>query len=311
MNNKEELINQLKFYFSHANYIKDIFLKTECEKKINEEFRGIPISTILIFSKLKAIKATEEDIINCIKSNELKDIIKLRIDSENKNYLLKNDIKDFEIYKEKVSKDPDSFILRLNGINGELKDIKLYLSQYFNPLLIRLRKDKKTKKATGTCFVELGTQKEIEEVLEMKIPIMINGKENNDPKRIKIETEFIEIIKKKDYINKTKLTPEEKQREILLQKNKGKFYKFESNLINLSSKNEEENERKKEMQNIIQLIKKKIGAQFIDLKEKILRFKDIQNFEEKEIEGIKLKKLTCEEEKEYINNIPVKVYQKK
>ncbi|KAF7699666.1 La like protein [Cucumispora dikerogammari] len=306
MSAKPELQSQIKFYFSHVNYNKDIFLREECEKKINDETRGIPISTLLIFSKMKAHKATEQDIIDCVLSDELKDIIKIRTDSEGNKFLLKNDLDEYAEYKKRISVNPDSFIIRVSGVSGELEEVRSYISQFMKPLLIRMRKDKRNKKYTGTCFIELGSPEEVEEAIAMKIPVMLKTKENNDPKRNKKETEYMQILKKKDYIEQPKATPEEKHRQLLLQKNKGKFYSFETNTIQVSSKSEDENEKKKESLEKIKLIKNKIGAQFVDLKNKILRFKDIQNFESKEIEGFKLKKLSCEEEKEYIAKIPVK-----
>merc|ERR1711980_15322 len=114
-NEQENLKRQLQFYFSHANYNKDIFLKQECEKPISDSdknFRGIPIETLLIFKKLKEMKVNESDIIEILKNESLQNIIELREENE-KKYLRKKDLEDYEIYKNKVKENPNAFVIRI------------------------------------------------------------------------------------------------------------------------------------------------------------------------------------------------------
>ena len=316
--NRKEITKMLKFYFSNANYSKDKFLREECEKSISETDstkRGIPISTLLIFNKLKLHKATREIIIELINNDdELKKLIEIKKVDE-KDYLLKKDMENYKEYADKVSKDPDAFILRLAGVTGELEEVRQYISQFMDPLLIRLRRDK-NRKFTGSCFVELPSLKQVEEVLQMKIPIMKKGveRENSEAKKQKLETqdlEFMQITKKSEWMNKPQMTDEEKQRQVLLHRYKGKFYFFESpDFPKNTEQNKEEkepktDEEKKEEKVKVQALKTKIGCQFVDLSKNVLRFRDAQNFEEKEVEGVKLIKLTCDEEKKYVNEIPV------
>lgn len=59
------ILRRLELYFSNSSYVKDIFLRTKCEKG-----NGIRIETILTFQKLKKHNATEEDIRGAFKEQE-------------------------------------------------------------------------------------------------------------------------------------------------------------------------------------------------------------------------------------------------
>merc|ERR1712035_11611 len=97
----------------------------------------------LIFKKLKEMKVNESDIIEILENE--------------KKYLRKKDLEDYEIYKNKVKENPNAFVIRIKGISNDLREVEEYLKKYMTPLLIRMRKDKKGK-YTGTCFVELNSE---------------------------------------------------------------------------------------------------------------------------------------------------------
>lgn len=216
-------------------------------------------------------------------------------------------------------KEIDNRVLLIKGFdsNLQLHEIEGYLKDYFEFASIRMRRDF-SKNFKGSVFVELKKNEDVEKILKMKIPVKIEKEEN--VKRRKIDSDekendkndkdenacvvdnFLLVKRKNKYFKDKKeekqKKKEEKAKNEILQKFKGKYFKYETEI--------------KEIKIIKEIIKE---AAFVDLKNEVLRFKKEVDFEEKEYEKnelkIKVKKLNEEEEKKYSENINFKSVGKK
>lgn len=264
---------QIEFYFSDANFRVDAFLKQQ--SLINNGY--IPIKTILTFKKMRELNATEESVIESIKDSkvvELKDGCLKKIETnEFKSYI--------------CCKDIDSKCLYISGIdkNMELEEIENLLKQHMTPLLIRMRREK-NKKFSGSIFVELKSEEEVENVL----------KSDDLPKNLKFmkKTEFLE---KKEELSEDKKIKEAK--EALKSDFLNKLFKYESEstFSDIAA-----------IKNIVN------DVAFVDLNEKVIRLKFAKDFDDKVYEKdtmkIKLTKLNKSEVEEYCNKIPVNIKKK-
>lgn len=302
MSTAEKIKKQIEFYFSNANMRTDKFLQT----KTKENDGWIDIDTLLLFSKLKALSTDPETIKNAIKES---DVVEIKVDDKLHVRKIVN-----EEYLNYLKNDNDKKVLVVKGFDttATFEEIEKCLSEHFEFVIMRMVKDKQ-KKFVGIVFVELKNEEDIEKVLAMKIPVEkkeVNEqekeeKENNEDdkeesvKKQKIDksvlTNYLSIYKKLDYFKdrqaKQKMDKETQKRENILGQLKGKFYRY------TASKEVDIKGIKKIVENVA----------FVDMKNKTLRFKKSQDFEEKTFEledtKIDLKRLTDEEEAEYVKDI--------
>lgn len=310
---------QLEFYFSDSNYKIDKFLKEQCTTN-----NGIPIQTLLQFKRLKQLKATEEDIRNISKELEIIEVVEDKIK--------KVETEEYKKYCEKDNIDECSVAILGFPLDYELDDVQKFLLQYMKPLLIRMRRNK-NKEFTGNVIVELESEECAKKALEMEInaPISKNvikddklekvsdktesdktGEnknndekvddsnlkvkeqkrklENDETKKYKMEIKKLEIIKKMDFFERKKKKEPNYENNILFKPFKGKCYSYKC----------DENLNIKEIKETIQDIA------FVDVQNKILRFKKLQNYEKKTIDGIEINKLGDKETIEYFKKLDIR-----
>lgn len=269
---KEEIKNQIEFYFSDSNYRIDTFLKTTCA--LDDGY--IPISTICKFKNLSTNKVDEEQVKEACKDSKVVEIK----DNKIKKIITPE-------YQEYLKINPEENIVGIRGFDKKMtiKDIQLFLQDYATPKLIRLKRDKK-RNFNGDVLVELASKEEVEKMLGMKIKLDSN---ENEPKKLKTEENFLQIMTKNELLN---LKREEKK-ETKKEKDNftNKVYTFACD-VPLQIKD----------------IKKAFDdVAFVDIKSKCLRFKNTKDFEEKEIvyedKTIQVKKMDEEGVKKYLNEI--------
>lgn len=325
---QEKIKKQIEFYFSNANMRTDKFLQT----KSKENDGWIDINTLLLFSKLKALSTDPEIIREAIKDS---DVVEIKVDDI---LYVKKIVNDDYLNYLKMNNDKKVLVIKGVDKDASFDEIEKYLASYFDFVIMRMVKDK-NKKFIGTVFVELRKEEDVDKVLDIKIPLMViekpesaketdagkqlnegktsdNVKSESPDKNKDLETNkeepaqeavkkqklndcsvvsYLSIQRKIDYFKerqeKQKTEKEGQRRENILAQLNGKFYKFTVN---------------KDVD--IKTIKKIVeNVAFVDLKNFTLRFKKDQEFEEKtyqlENTKIELKKLTQEEETEYVKDI--------
>ncbi|EPR79337.1 La domain protein [Spraguea lophii 42_110] len=318
---------QLEFYFSDANYAKDKFLREKCSSG------GIDIDILLTFKKLKELECNAEDIKNVLKDSGL-----VKIDGNKISKI------ESEEYKKYIESNTEVKTVIIKGFEKtmDLGEIENYISKYFIPSLIRMRKDK-NKKFNGNIMVELKNEEEAKKVLGMKIEIPnkeVGVETDEDGKKRKVEkTENKKVKLENDKIKENKQTEVNDKIEKTEDKNiksEGTENKSEeSKYLQIMMKRDyldakKEGEKKEKIKNtLLKEFKNKIfkfttekemtikeikniveGVAFVDLKENVLRFKKEQGFTTKEYtseEGdkITLNKLEEDKEMEYIQKLKI------
>ncbi|EOB12223.1 Lupus La protein [Nosema bombycis CQ1] len=281
----EKIKKQVEFYFSDANFRVDAFLKQQA--LLHNDF--VPIETILTFKRMKELGATLENVKESLKDSKIVEI--------KENNIKKIDTEEFKNYL--TQKNIDSNFIYISGFDKEntLEDIENILSPFMKFKLVRMRRGK-DKKFSGSVFVELENEKEVEDVCKLEIPAK-EGPEGGETKRVKEETEFLKIMKKTDYQKEKEKIDEEKNnkeaKEKLLKDFQDKLYKFE-----ITGKDVEIHEIKKLVED----------TAFVDKTKKVVRLKFKREFKEKECKNdettLKLIKMNEDEVKEYCENITVK-----
>lgn len=281
---------QIEFYFSDANLRVDTFLKNEIKK--NDGW--VDASVLLTFNKMKLLGADLDSVRASLKGSN---IVELKEDENDlKLYIKKIETEAYTAYIN--DKNIDKRILFVKGFKEDatFEEIEEYLGKHFEFVLLRMVRNKE-KAFVGAVFVELKNDEDVDSALKMEIPIL---ESSEVVKKRKVEgkdgiNNFLLIKRKTDYTkeNKTKKEDEKKeeQKKIILDDFKGKFYKYECN-------------KTSDVKNIKDAVE---DAAFVDLKEQIIRFKKIMDFDEKEYEKdelkIKVRKLKEEEAEEYSKNI--------
>jgi lupus La protein len=290
MSSIQKLKEQIEFYFSDSNYAKDKFMNARAAE--NDGF--VPITALLTFKRLQNMNATLELIKEAIKDStvvELKDDgLKKVKTQEFQDYLNDTEISKRVVYIKGFSQDIS------------LDEIKEQLSKHFTPVKVTLRRDD-NKVFKGSCFVELESKEKAEEVLNMKIEVPAEESAENAKKQ-KLDTVFLEIISRETYFGSKKQNKTEKKDEAFAAKVKENFvprlFNFESDReIDIS-----------EVKNVIP------NVAFVDTKRNAIRFKFIQEWEEKEFPiakseeksaaTVKVTKMTEDQAREYLKNINIK-----
>ncbi|KAI5151994.1 lupus La protein [Enteropsectra breve] len=286
----EKIKEQVEFYFSDSNYVKDKFLLETANKNDNK----VPISTLLTFKRLQALGATLENVKTAMRDSKVAEVVE---DSLKK-------IETPEYLEYVGNKDLNKRILYMKGFDKEmdLDEIKEYLKEYCSPIKILMRRDK-TKAFKGTAFVEFATDAEVAKVLEMKIPVATK-EADEEVKRVKTEdSEFIHIQPKDSYIEEAKARPTTKDTEKFANKVKDSF---KTKLFRY------ETEKDLTIEEVKGLVAR---AAFVDVPKKIIRMEYEEKWTENEFENkenkIKLTKLSDEEATEYVSHIKIKKMPKK
>ncbi|KAH9410802.1 la domain-containing protein [Ordospora pajunii] len=283
----EKIKAQVEFYFSDANFRVDKFLREQA--MASEGY--VSIATIASFNRLRNLNATVEEIKQSLEGSnvvELKDDKVKKIETEEYlSYVADGCIEKRVVYAEGFDKE------------SSLEDIEQILSEHVEPALIRMRRDKE-KVFNGSVFVELKSEADAEKLVRAKI--LVGGKaENGDDeecvKKQKSEEKYLNIIKKEDYMKeKARMTAEKKEqvaREALEKDFVPRLFKYESS-------------EELDVKAIRKIVK---NTAFIDVNEKVIRMKYIEEFKEKkfEEEGKEVTLIKMDEDKalEYCKKIKI------
>ncbi|OQS55568.1 SSB [Ecytonucleospora hepatopenaei] len=285
----DKIKRQIEYYFSHANFSKDKFLNETAA----EHNGKVKIEILLTFNRLKTLEATKEDVIEALKDSNT---VKVVDDS-----LMKADMEEYKKYLE--DKDLDSRTIAFTNFDPEmtLDEIEAYLGEHCTPLRILMRR-RKNKTFSGTCLIEFSTVEEAKKAMETKYVLT----RENDGKKIKIE---LGTAYKKDHVNANKESALDKEVEKIKNDFIPKLYHLITDL-NCSTTETTTDGEKDTL--TIQRLKKEIPAvAFVDIKKKVIRMKYVEAWEEKDFEGYSLKKLSKEEARNYVDDLNIKVKDKK
>ncbi|KAF9762355.1 Lupus La like protein B [Nosema granulosis] len=280
----QKIKKQIEFYFSDANFRVDTFLRQQA--LLNNGY--VPIETILTFKKMKQLGATIESVKEAVEDSK---VVECKDDC-----LKKIETEEFKSYIAQSNYDARSLHISGFGKDSTLEDIENLLSVYMTPKLIRMRKTK-NKEFSGSVFVELENEEEVEKACKLEIPTKL--KDEEEAKRTKDEQTMLTIMKKTEYLEKKDELDEDKMtkeaKENLIKDFTDKLYKFE-----IIGKDVEIHEIKKLISD----------TAFVDKERLVVRLKFKREFSEKESKNeettIKLTKMNEEEVKEYCENIRVK-----
>lgn len=281
-----KLKEQIEFYFSNANYSKDKFMLARAAE--NDGF--IDISILLTFKRLKAMDPTVDQIKEAVKDSKVVEI--------KDNSLRKIQNEDFKEYLNDQNINKRVAYISGFNINSDLDNIKELLNEYCKPIKITMRRSE-ARVFRGSCFVEFSTKEEVEELLKIKIESNIN-KENDNPKKLKKEPTYLEILTKEEYLLSKKDKKENKKDEAFGEKVKLSFIPKLYNFLT-----EKEFDIKEIKENVR-------DCAFVDIPKKVIRMKFAEDWKEKEFEikesdyKIKLIRMNEEEAKEYLKGITIK-----
>lgn len=300
---KRTIIEQVEFYFSDANIVRDEYLK-----KVMATNEGwAPIHVINSFGKMKLFKKTV---------SELEDILKetTKLVVEDGKIQRKQPIPTYEEHKG----EEKTVLIRNFPLTYTLEDVQKALEQHKSRIArISLRRNL-IKEFKGSAFVELNQKEDIEVVKDSKIIVdaPVETEENeteNTKKRAKIE---LEVVNAKEYFDQKKTAKKEekekkKQKEVqvIVDSFKNKIFKF-------TAKKEEDEATREEIDQIkISDMKQEIsggGVAFVDIPNRHIRMtKDTEQVEPVTIRNLSItfSKLTDEEVEKYCSGLsltPVK-----
>ncbi|ORD99315.1 LAB [Hepatospora eriocheir] len=274
---------QVEYYFNDANYSKDKFMN-----EIAMRYNGyIPLETLLTFKKLRSLKATPELVKEAVKESKI-----VKVDEDK---IMKIITEEYLYYKSNGEAFIRTLLIKGFPINYTLDEISNVLTDPI-PQRVSMLRDH-DKQFSGSCYVEYGSLEEAESVLNKEITIevikeSIETEEENTKKSKSTELIKLDISKKpkKDKVMNFKQKKQELAVKRIKKDFEGKIYKIE----NLGEKS------------ILEVKKLVDGVAFVDLENKVLRMKYINDFDEKEFSDIKLIKLSPDECKEYFDKLDIK-----
>ncbi|KAM0672671.1 hypothetical protein CWI42_100130 [Ordospora colligata] len=258
----EKIKAQVEFYFSDANFRVDKFLREQA--MANEGY--VNIATIASFNRLRNLNATVEEIKQSLEGSKIVELnddkIKKIETEEYLSYVADECIEKRMVYAEGFDKE------------SSLEDIEEILSEYVEPALIRMRRDKE-KVFTGSVFVELKSEADAEKLIGVKVRIRTkkeNPEDEENAKKQKSEEKYLNIMKKEEYMKeKAKMSAEKKEqiaREALEKDFVPRLFRYESS-------------EELDVKAIRKIVK---NTAFIDVSEKVIRMKYIEEFKEKKFE---------------------------
>lgn len=287
MAENKRIIEQVEFYFSDANIVRDEYLK----RMIAANEGWAPIEAINSFGKMKEFKKSVTELEAILKEST-------KLTTENGKIKRNQPIPTYEEHKG----EERTLLVRNFPLSYTLEDVQKSLEPHKERIArISLRKNL-IKEFKGSAFVELNTKEDVEIMKEAKISVESPAEENEENvKKAKIE---LEIVGAKEYFDKKrnakKEEKEQKKKEevqVIVDSFKDKMFKFHCMKEGEPAKDEEINELK------ISDLKEEIeGIAFVDIPNRHVRMgnntEEIKSIEKKGLK-IEFKKLTAEETESY------------
>jgi La domain len=149
------IAKQLEFYFSDANLATDKFLSQELQNTVEG---WIPISVLLSFNRMKQLQADASSSLAAVANSEF-----LEVDIDGQR--LRRKIP----FVPGLSSSNVQNTLHISGFPTHLTldDLEKYFEQQaLHPLVIRLRKDMKTKEFMGKVFFECENREQADSVIQ-------------------------------------------------------------------------------------------------------------------------------------------------
>ncbi|KAI5192423.1 lupus La protein [Nematocida minor] len=273
------IIQQVEFYFSDANIVRDEFLKKLM--LMNEGWA--PLTVINSFGKIKAFKKTVSELESILKESS-----KLTVEDE--RIKRNTPIPSFQEHKG----EEKTVLIRNFPVEYTLEDVQSALAPLKERIArIAMRKNA-LKEFKGSVFVELNEKEDIEIVKDSKltIDIPVETEENesgNSSKKTKIE---LEVVDSKEYFDKKKEERREKKEEKRKEITKQIVNGFKSKIFKFTVAKGEEEASEEEINSLkISDIKQELlekGIAFVDIPQRHIRMKN----DEEEIAPISVKEFT-------------------
>lgn len=281
----DKIKEQVEFYFSDSNYAKDKFLQDVAA----QNNKCVPISVLMTFNRMKVLNPTLEKIKDAVKDSDIVEVID--------DMLKKIETPEYLEYRSDAEVSKKVVHMRGFDINMNLDDIKEMLKSHCNPVKITMRRDS-DKKFKGSCFVEFRTIEEASNILDSKIECSKVSENDDSAKKIKKDTEYLEIKSKDEYLQSKKEEKGDKKEENFANKVKADFipklYKYET----------ESELQITELKDIVS------NVAFVDINKKIIRMKFREDWDENTFEkggkSVKLIKLNENEAQDYVKDINIK-----
>lgn len=282
----EKIRSQVEFYFSDANFRVDRFLREQ-----SVQHKGVvPIETVVSFKRLRDLEASVCDVKEALKDSKV-----ARVEGEG---IKKIETEEYLSYV--MDKDISRRVMHISGFDerSSLEDIRDMLGPYMTPVLIRMRRDK-SKKFSGSAFVELKCVEEVEKAISCEIPVRAPCDENSEAqaKKHQGEERYLVIKRKEEYLK-------EKERESVARKEREALEAIEKEFVPRLFRYE----CKEDLD--IGSIRKMVGnTAFVDTQRKVIRMKHVEDFKEKRFEKdgkeIVVFKMSDSEGQEYCKNVKI------
>ena len=151
----ESIKKQIEFYFSESNFRKDKFLRSQAD---SHPEGYVSIAVLITFNKLKSLSTDVKEIAASVQDSE---VVTVSDDGtmikRSSDVPLEDTSKVRTLYAKGFPIDDSS--ITIESIHSAFK-------QYGEILLTRLRKDPKTKKLKGSCFIEFAGPEGVAKAVE-------------------------------------------------------------------------------------------------------------------------------------------------
>ena len=139
----EKIKDQIEFYFSESNLRKDRFLQKEISKE-KDGWVGLPV--LLTFNKLKALTKDAKEVAEALKDSDLVEV------SESGDKIRRS----ADLPADDTSKERTLYVkgYPVDDADVTIESISDAFKGYGKVLMVRLRKDPRTKAFKGSAFVE-------------------------------------------------------------------------------------------------------------------------------------------------------------
>ncbi len=151
----ESIKKQIEFYFSESNFRKDKFLRSQAD---SHPEGYVSIAVLITFNKLKSLSTDVKEIAASVQDSE---VVTVSDDGmmikRSSDVPLEDTSKVRTLYAKGFPIDDASFTI---------ESVRDSFKQYGEILLARLRKDPKTKKLKGSCFIEFAGPESVAKAVE-------------------------------------------------------------------------------------------------------------------------------------------------
>ncbi|KAI5145176.1 lupus La protein [Nematocida parisii] len=302
----KQIIQQVEFYFSDANIVRDEYLK----KVIQANDGWVPLSVINSFSKVKTFGKTIDQLEEILKESEKLKVVEGKIQRITPP-------PSFDEHKG----DERTLIIKNFPSEYTLEDVQNVLSPFSARIArIAMRKDA-LKEFKGSVFVEMNEKDDMEILLDAKIsvdmPVDEENSSNSPAKKAKIQLEVSTaeeyFAKKKEAKKEEKEKKKQEVQKVVIDSFKNKIFKFTAERAEQKEADEKTEVSKEVSEEEISAIKISDiktalgqGVAFVDVPSRHIRMKhDTEEISPVEINSLKLSfnKLSDEEVVAYCDGL--------